>query len=640
MGAVYRAHDPRLGRAVAIKVFAPGPDRSGKRRARFEREAAAAGRLRHPGIVHVHDAGAAGGLLYLVMDFVEGETLAARIRRAPLPPREAARITAAIARALDHAHGQGIVHRDVKPANILLRTRPDGPSEALLADFGIARDLDSTAGLTATGEIVGTIGYMAPEQLRGNPDDVGPTADVWALGAVLHECVTGRPAFVGEGAPQVMAAILAHDLVPPSAVRPVPEALDAIVACCLDAEPLYRYESAGALADDLDAFRAGRPIAARGGARRRGGAARWIAALVIGLLALGVAGGAATFLARDRDPPRVSFERPRWFAPNEASSILVRGRLSEPCRELRFGETRVVPDGVAFEVRLDVPTERATHLVTAVDLAGNESLPETVTILREAAPPSPIPEGTWWDPTPEQLAAVEETGWPLWFEDDAGMRFVLIPAGELALKKKTLAVAKPFYLAAFELTNEQYTLWNPKHGPQPQNGQPCDGPTQAAPHVSWDEARAFCEWLGETRGQPGAYRLPADAEWEWAYRARTTTRYYWGDEVGGEPLANLGDAVSKVVFDWKHEVAPLDDGHRVAAPVGSFPCNPWGLYDMAGNVYEWTAELRDDGKPALAGGSWFDPPRALTAGARLSSDPFSQYANFGMRVAFDGPPPR
>ncbi|MCO5168565.1 MAG: protein kinase [Planctomycetes bacterium] len=262
MGVVYRAFDPALAREVAIKVVAerPGPEEV----ARLRREGQAAARLHHPNIVAVHGLGEHAGRPYLVMDLVEGEDLAARLRRqGPLAPREAAGLAASLARALDYAHRQGVVHRDLKPQNVII----DREGEPRLVDFGLSRVVDRQS-LTATGEVLGTPGYMAPEQANG--ERVGPPADVYGLGATLYALLTGRPPIEGRSTLDVLRAVLEEAPAPPQALRPgLDPALGALCLRCLEKAPAARFASARDLAEALEAWLRG-PHRAR---RRRGGAA-------------------------------------------------------------------------------------------------------------------------------------------------------------------------------------------------------------------------------------------------------------------------------------------------------------------------------------------------------------------------------
>ncbi len=264
MGVVFRGRDPTLRRDVAIKMLLDAGERQVER---FAREARAAARLRHPGIVAVHEVGSEQGRPYLVMDFVEGETLAALIEReGMLAPRRAAEIVAAVAVALEHAHGLGIVHRDVKPGNVLI----DRAGRPLLADFGLAREIESEdRSLTMTGQLLGTPHYCPPEQVRGDTEAIGPRSDVFALGAVLYDAVTGAPPFPGESVLEVMGKTLAAEPEPPRRRNPqVHRDVETIILTCLEKDPGKRYPSAAELAADLRRYLAGEPIHARPVGRR------------------------------------------------------------------------------------------------------------------------------------------------------------------------------------------------------------------------------------------------------------------------------------------------------------------------------------------------------------------------------------
>ncbi len=261
MGVVYRGFDPALDRAVAIKMVLDSGD--GERgRERFVREARAAARLRHPAIVSVHEVGQdPRGRPFIVMDLVEGRPLDELFEAGkPLDPRRAATIVRGIAAALGHAHDEGIVHRDVKPQNVLVAADGDRP---FLTDFGLARRIDGDATLTRTGQFIGTPQFAAPEQARGE-DDVGPSADVWGVGAVLYAAITGTAPFPGATALEVVRRVIQDDPPPPRRHVPsVPRDLETITLRCLEKEPGRRYPSARAVAADLARFLAGEPIEAR-----------------------------------------------------------------------------------------------------------------------------------------------------------------------------------------------------------------------------------------------------------------------------------------------------------------------------------------------------------------------------------------
>jgi serine/threonine-protein kinase len=260
MGVVYRARHLRLNRLVAVKMLLGGTYAGPQERARFQREAEAVAGLRHEHIVRVYDVGDHEGRPYFTMEYVEGGSLAQKLAGAPQPAGPAAQLVATLAGAVQAAHACGIVHRDLKPANVLLTA--DGTPK--ISDFGLARRLEGGAGLTQSGVPMGTPSYMAPEQARGQTRALGPSLDVYALGAILYELLTGRPPFRGETAAATVQEVITRDPVPPTRLNSkVPRDLETVCLKCLHKDPECRYASAAALADDLRRFGEGRPIQAR-----------------------------------------------------------------------------------------------------------------------------------------------------------------------------------------------------------------------------------------------------------------------------------------------------------------------------------------------------------------------------------------
>ncbi|MCB9687862.1 MAG: protein kinase [Alphaproteobacteria bacterium] len=451
MGVVYRAWDPELRRAVAIKTSRYGEP------ARLMREARAAARLQHPGLVRVLDVGSEGGTVFLAMELVEGPTLAQVLAEGPLPPSRAATWIAQIAAALASAHGAGVVHRDVKPGNVLL----EGGEVARLTDFGLARSLDATQ--TMLGAVVGTPRYLAPEQARGEP--VSPATDVHALGVVLAECVVGRP-WLEDQDVAVLVERIAH--------RPLP-ALDSLggrvdpelarvihKACAFD--PSDRYADAGAMEQDLRRWLEGAPVHAadlsawrrlRGWSRlhRRALAAAGATAVVLGVGAVALElvrasritasevereqtadrrVGAALDRARElqaagrSDEARALFERVAQLPEVQQTTALSRGWLARA--EMSHGDPEVSLDAVG---RAWMAAPRAAQAEGQVLLAladelrraqRDESVAAVSTLAREHAPEVRAAgegrrlaaEGAWWfgeldDPVLEEDADL----WPL-----------------------------------------------------------------------------------------------------------------------------------------------------------------------------------------------------------------------------------
>jgi serine/threonine protein kinase len=261
MGVVFKARDVRLNRLVALKVLRSGEYAGGEEVSRFRLEAEAVARLQHPNIVGVYEVGEAEGRPFFAMEYVDGGNLSQRLDGSPLPPDQAARLVAVLAQAMHYAHERGVVHRDLKPANVLL-TADDGTPK--ITDFGLAKRLNEAALQTQTGQVLGTPSYMAPEQAAGRARDVGPATDVYALGSMLYELLTGRPPFKGETPMDTLAQVMSVDPLPPSRLQPkCPRDLETICLKCLQKEPSRRYTRAQDLAVDLHRFLEGEPIRAR-----------------------------------------------------------------------------------------------------------------------------------------------------------------------------------------------------------------------------------------------------------------------------------------------------------------------------------------------------------------------------------------
>lgn len=260
MGIVYEARQISLGRTVALKMLSATQLHSLSGRRRFQVEVRASARLCHPGIVPVYEAGDLDGQPYFTMEYVAGPSLAEHLSQGPLPLRQAVDLVRQVAEAIAHAHHHGILHRDLKPSNILL----DGQQRPRVTDFGLAKCLEDGTSLTVSGEILGTPSYMAPEQAAGQASRIEPRSDVYALGAILYELLTGRPPFLGATFAETLEQVRHQEPVPPEKLNyRIPFELSTICLTCLHKDPEHRYASARALAADLQAFLEGQPIQAR-----------------------------------------------------------------------------------------------------------------------------------------------------------------------------------------------------------------------------------------------------------------------------------------------------------------------------------------------------------------------------------------
>jgi WD40 repeat protein/serine/threonine protein kinase len=436
MGVVYLARQESLGREVALKVLTPGPMSDPSDRLRFRAEAEMAAALHHPNIVQVFEVGEEDGLAYIAMEYVQGGTLADRIGGKPRDPNESARLLAPLAAAVQHAHEHGVIHRDLKPANILLagearatdadatpkelatstdsRSRASGTRKSAVrhpppvipkvSDFGLARRLDRAQRLTVSGTTLGTPGYMAPEQAMGRDGQISAATDVYALGAILYEMLTGRAPFVGPTPLATMEQVCSKEPVPPRRLQPkVPRDLETICLKSLQKEPHKRYASAGELADDVHRFLDGEPITARPTplwehvwkwAKRRPA----VASLAAGIVAVALAG----FLLVTREWLRADREWER--AEREAASArnalgeAERGRLlaEEAEASLAFSqglslcEHDEVGRGLLWLARSLERAERAgaTHLDRAIRVnlaAWAEHLPRALRTFQHGA---------------------------------------------------------------------------------------------------------------------------------------------------------------------------------------------------------------------------------------------------------------
>src|SRR3981081_4333805 len=259
MGVVFRARQKKLNRLVALKMLTG--HYGAEEMTRFLAEAETAASLHHTNIVQIYEVGEDKGAPFFSMEYVESGSLADRLRTGMMPPREAAQLLISVARALHFAHQNGVVHRDMKPANVLLD--PEGVPK--VTDFGIAKRLKSDTSLPLSGAVIGTPTYMAPEQAKGTSRDVGAAADVYALGTILYEMLSGRPPFLPEDPDTaVTVRVITEDPVSPAFFRPgIPRDLETICMKCLEKEPRDRYASAAAFAEDLRRYLDDESIMAR-----------------------------------------------------------------------------------------------------------------------------------------------------------------------------------------------------------------------------------------------------------------------------------------------------------------------------------------------------------------------------------------
>ncbi len=408
MGVVYRARQPGLNRLVALKMILHADHAGDDERQRFQREAQVLARLRHEHIVQVYEVGEHEGKPFLSLELIEGGSLSERLRSGPLTAMEAAVMLEQLARAMQVAHDAGVIHRDLKPANILLAAcglavpasthsaESAKPQAAIpkVTDFGLARNLGET-GQTQSGDVLGTPSYMAPEQARGKAYAVDARADVYALGAILYECLTGRPPFRAATVMETLQQVLTQDAVAPSRLQPsVPRDLETICLKCLEKEPERRYLSARDLAEDMRRFQAGEAIVARPvgplgravkWAKRRPLAAAFLTFIAISLSA-GIV-GTTWAVGKVQSEDRISKERDR-AEQNEGLALDAKGRAEEATVKVQEAQQELRKEA-EMNRRL-----RANLSIGAAENAWNELAP-TMALKELSEVPGPLRHWEW-----------------------------------------------------------------------------------------------------------------------------------------------------------------------------------------------------------------------------------------------------
>jgi WD40 repeat protein len=404
MGVVYEARQVKADRLVALKMILAGAHASEQDLARFRTEAQAVARLQHPNIVQVYEVGDDHGLPYFSLEFCAGGSLEKKLAGTPLPPQKAARLVETLAHAVQVAHDKGIVHRDLKPANVLLVE--DGTPK--ITDFGLAKKLDAE-GPTASNAIMGTPSYMAPEQAGGKGKEVGPAADVYALGAILYECLTGRPPFRAATPLDTILQVISEEPVPPTRLNArVPRDLETICLKCLEKQTARRYLSARGLADDLCRYVNGETIVARPAgrverltkwARRRPAAAALL--VVSGLAIVGLIGVWAAFTIRLGEQIEQT-DKARQDADDKAGQLLIQvGQTEQARQEVTDKATKLQEKTNELQQRtedLDRSLVRSTRLLanSQIQLAESAMRDGQVRVTRDLLQEVP-PEERFWE---------------------------------------------------------------------------------------------------------------------------------------------------------------------------------------------------------------------------------------------------
>jgi tetratricopeptide (TPR) repeat protein len=357
MGVVYLARQVRLKRLCALKTILAGDHAGPEVVLRFLAEAETVARLRHPNIVQIHAIGDHDGRPYIELEYIEGGSLSGRLDGTPWAPQRSARLIETIARTVHETHSLGVVHRDLKPANVLLAT-DETPK---LTDFGLAKSLNADSGLTRTETVLGSPSYMAPKQADGRAKDVGPAADIYALGAILYELLAGRAPFRAATVLETLEQVKSTDAVPPSRLQPgLPRDLETITLKCLEKEPQRRYESARDLADDLRRFLNGEPIHAQPvGMLERG--VKWAKRRPVEVALLGVT--ILAVVALTWAVAASTYERNLEKKNRELDVVLADSERQRTRAKRSFDQARTVIDHfiALIEERLDEPQFKSTR---------------------------------------------------------------------------------------------------------------------------------------------------------------------------------------------------------------------------------------------------------------------------------------
>ena len=590
MGTVYLAHDLQLRREVALKVpkFASSSNR--ETLDRFYREARVAATLRHPNLCPIFDVGEHQETPYLTMAYIEGRPLSELVSAtaAPLDEREVVRIIGAVAGALQAAHSKGVIHRDLKPGNILL----DAQHEPIVTDFGLARSFTrNEERLTEVGGIVGTPEYMSPEQALGEPDAIGPAADIYSLGVILYESLTGKPPFIGGPSAAVIGQMLTKPPPPMSSLRTgINPQLESVCLRALAKEPSARFRSMRDFADALERAFQSPPV-------------EQTPSIELPLRRLSV---------RAKPVPVVVMARS--LKVDESSSA---SSLSETSRWWRVPQWRI------FILVVLLATATAGGLVGyTLNRSGVATDPLQTTSTSEANN-GPTNHGTETDKvilnrfgsnqienaavptadastTPIAVSSPASSPVVYRFTNSIGLEFVRIESGEFMMgaddsdpeatadekPRHKVQITRPFFMGIHEVTVQRYfqvvgAAENPSRHQLPAPGYLSWGnDSRPVTNLAWQEAKMFCELLSQISAEKGLkYRLPTEAEWEYCCRAGTTTRYHHGDTLTRAD-GIFGLTQTELVSPGFPDHSPL-------------PRNSFGLFDMMGSLREWCEDGYD-----------------------------------------------
>lgn len=670
MGIVYKGHDPNIDRFVAIKTISlhTRDDFSEQLEARFKIEAQAAGRLTHPNIISIYEFGEDAGSAFIAMEYVEGYSLSELIKSGKqLGISDILHIMQKVLAALQYAHDKGVVHRDIKPSNIMYTH--DG--EVKIADFGIARLESSTR--TQVGAVLGTPGYMSPEQIQGQRVD--NRSDLFSSGILLYELLTGERAFASSNIPSTTYKLVHTELPPPSKLCPtVPQAFDLVVAAALAKQPDNRFQSAREFLTALNSIQTDRTSPAVdqfNPTQADGKTTIHRPENPTSSAASPTVQAPATWPGIDNNvdsadeviaKPIPSRTEPR---PLPASHSAAKG--AKAAKGSVSGYWKIAGAGlVLLGLAVSIP-----FMLKLRDNVGSDKLAEaqleSVTIEPITAPevsmrPEPYPPGTTFsdcDTCPTMMVIPPGS----FLQGSSGSE----PGREMSEgSKHKVSIAYPLAVGVFEVTRGQFSrfasevgyttdscwVYDNGWGKESARDWLSPGFAQNDDHpvtcVSWEDAQAYVSWLSGKTGR--SYRLLSESEWEYVARSGSAAARSWGDNPAFAcQSANVADyAAEKNYPGWK--IHGCDDRYTYTAPVGKFEVNGFGISDTMGNVFEWVADCWNDnykaapadgsawldgecGKRVLRGGSWYSRPNFVRSAYRNRFPPDHRSSSFGFRVA-------
>lgn len=685
MGAVYLATDTRLDRQVALKIpfVAENDDEARKR---FEREARIAAGLAHPNVCTVHDFGQVDGQPFLVMQLIEGVSLAQRVGPTHLwRAIDAVQLVQTLASTMEQVHQKGALHRDLKPSNIMLCL--DRP---VIMDFGLARPVVETTQLTSTGRSLGTPAYMSLEQFQGDATKIGPRTDVYSLGVILYELLTGTRPFVAASLPELCMKMVLEQAVAPSTRRAgLDSQLDVICLKAMAKEPKDRYPTMAAFAADLKDYLnsvqsteslgvdqsaslppANSPIPATCSVETTRPPSRdWSLAAAAGLAVIVLLVFAGLLILPYLEPAhdRGGDHGGEPFAQQQgAAGVVVQPdpvKLPDAVQKLAEKPKEEDPNVSVIKIPIDPPpTQQKPEPVAFKPVADTQPKSKEPLPAPRKTPEPLVAPFTAAEARESQQVWADELGIPVVQLNTIGMKLVLVPPGTFTMGSPEgepgrvkdeiphrVRLTRPLQVSATEVTQEEYQRVMQR------NRSSFRGDRNPVESVDWFEAVAYCNELSKKEGlrpcyqlesihedqgrnrtasatrlvDGTGYRLLTEAEWEYACRAGATSPYAFGESLTAE-LANFAGSLSKQT-----------------KPVGSFAANAFGLHDFHGNVWEWCGDwygsydgdALDPVGPAagsfrvIRGGSWNYSATSCRSAIRYRYGPMVRMNILGFRVA-------